>query len=159
MLSNYLKYWRIVRRYFQTKYDLSQTELEMLLFLHDEKHFSQATFNRMAFTSMWDRGWVNSLVEKGWVALIEERKGGKESRFQVTKRTIAVINHLYNILDGKELIPEDGTENPMFLPYEQKKHKYKDTQYQKMMVRMNEETVRKINKGARPIKRPRPPFG
>ena len=37
---NYMKYWRVVRRYAFQKYDLSQEDLDVLFYIHDEHYFS-----------------------------------------------------------------------------------------------------------------------
>ena len=41
----FLKNWRIVRYYIQKRYDLTVSELDMLLFLYDENVFDKKTFN------------------------------------------------------------------------------------------------------------------
>ena len=41
---NFLKNWRIVRYYIKRKYDLSSTELEVLLYLYDSDLFTKKEF-------------------------------------------------------------------------------------------------------------------
>ena len=45
-----------------------------------------------------------------------------------------MITHMYKILNGEEMISEDGKRNPMF----KKNAPYKDKLYRGMIKRMNE---------------------
>ena len=36
MNSNYLKYWRVIRYFIKSKYNLTQADLDILIFLFDE---------------------------------------------------------------------------------------------------------------------------
>ena len=39
--SNYLKHWRTVKFYIKAKYELSEAELELILFLYSEGYFTK----------------------------------------------------------------------------------------------------------------------
>ena len=54
MNSNYLKYWRVRRYFIKAKYKLTQAELDVLLFLHDEKYFSKEKFEEFNNLLSWD---------------------------------------------------------------------------------------------------------
>jgi hypothetical protein len=87
MKSNYLKYWRVIRYFIKAKYKLTQAELDVLLFLHDEKYFSKEKFEEFNNLLSWD---VN--------------------RFDKLLRDLTSI---YNKLSGEE-IPTSQSANPMF---------------------------------------------
>ena len=42
--DDYLKYWKVIRQYVKVKYELTQSDLDMLLFLYSEKYFDRAKF-------------------------------------------------------------------------------------------------------------------
>lgn len=140
-----LKYWKIIRVYFTDKYDISNSDLEMLLFLHGERYFSQVTFNKFAFLYRWDRKQIGLLVHKGFVKMY---RGGRKPTYTVTKKTLAMINQIYAIMNLEQLIPEDPDDNDFFKEYDDMPElsRYKRVKYRKMMERMNEE-IREARKG------------
>ena len=44
MKSDYLKYWRVVRQFIKVKHNLTQADLDILLFLKSEQYFSKDKF-------------------------------------------------------------------------------------------------------------------
>ena len=52
---DYLKYWAIVKRYYQRKNNLKQGDLDMILFLYSEQYFSVTRFREFEELVMWDR--------------------------------------------------------------------------------------------------------
>ena len=58
-MLDYLKYWRVVRYFVKRKYGLSQSELEMLLFLRSEKYFSKDDFDEFDADESMLKNFVN----------------------------------------------------------------------------------------------------
>ena len=54
MISDYLKYWRVIRYFIKSKYKLSQGDLDILLFLYSEKYFSKEKFNEFDELLSWN---------------------------------------------------------------------------------------------------------
>ena len=46
-MKDYLKYWRVVRYFIKAKYNLSQADLDIILFLYSEKYFSKDDFVKL----------------------------------------------------------------------------------------------------------------
>ena len=42
--DDYLKYWRVIRQFVKIKYELTQADLDVLLFLYSEKYFDKNKF-------------------------------------------------------------------------------------------------------------------
>jgi len=65
--NNFLKYWRVIRYYVKSKYEMTDSEIEMLLFLYDENIFTKDKFNEFARTMSWDKRRFSVMVEKGYI--------------------------------------------------------------------------------------------
>ena len=37
--DDYMKYWRVIRQFAKVKYELTQSDLDMMFFLYSEKYF------------------------------------------------------------------------------------------------------------------------
>lgn len=51
--SNYLKYWKLIKRYVKLRYNLTEPKLDMLLFLYSESYFTLKKikeFNKIGFS-------------------------------------------------------------------------------------------------------------
>ena len=53
--QDYLKYWRVVRYFIKKKYNLTTSDLEMLLFLKSEGRFSKENFQEFNELLSWDK--------------------------------------------------------------------------------------------------------
>ena len=45
--NDYMKYWRIARNFMRKRYNLSDPDLDMLLFLYSEEYFTQRHLQRI----------------------------------------------------------------------------------------------------------------
>jgi hypothetical protein len=98
---NYMKYWRVVRRYALQKYNLSQEDLDVLFYIHDEKYFSNYQFEKFERLFSWSLTRLKSLTERGWVnKLGSGNKYGKRDVYEATMKTQRIITSLYKILNG-----------------------------------------------------------
>ena len=65
MKSDYLKYWRVVRYYVKAKYNLSQADLDILLFLYSESYFSRDKFAEFDSLLSWNETRFDKLLKDG----------------------------------------------------------------------------------------------
>ncbi len=132
MKSNYLKYWRVIRYFIKAKYKLSQAELDVLLFLHDEKYFSKAKFREFNSLLSWDVNRFDKLLRDKWIEVFRKRQGHKKTLYILSYKAQRVLTSIYNKLNGEE-IPTSQSANPMFA----KKVSYTDKVYRNMITEMN----------------------
>jgi len=78
---DYLKYYRVVNRYFQKKYDLDPAELDMILFLMSERIFTKGKFQEFNEVLTWNKKRFDNLLENGWISVFREAKDGYPSIF------------------------------------------------------------------------------
>jgi hypothetical protein len=111
--SDYLKYWRIVRHYIKVKYNISQADLEILLFLHTEPYFTKDKFAEFNSVLSWDRKRFDRLNQEGWIEGVKTFRVGRRIKYSLSYRATRLVEEVYRILEGKE-IPTSESTNPMF---------------------------------------------
>ena len=132
MKSNYLKYWRDIRYFIKAKYKLSQAELDVLLFLHDEKYFSKEKFEEFNNLLSWNVNRFDKLLRDNWIEVFRKRQGKNKTLYSLSYKSQRVITSIYKKLNGEE-IPTSQSTNPMFA----KNVSYTDKVYRNMVLEMN----------------------
>ena len=131
-LDDYLKYWRVIRQFAKVKYSLTQSDLDMLLFLYSEKYFSRDKFQEFDTLLGWDVMRFQRLVKEEWIIRFRNRVGKRKALYKLTHKAEAMIQSLYRKLSGEE-IPTSSVGNKMF----QKNVSYTDKVYRDMIIEMN----------------------
>lgn len=134
--STYLKYFRVVRKYIQKKYELSLSELEMVLFLYDEVVFDRDTFDAYActlgFTSF---DWIKRLKDKEIIKSWKDERGYR-SLYVLTQKYKMACSKFYKHLEG-EPVPTRVAQNPLFST----SASFSDKMYAKLIKKMNEKRL------------------
>lgn len=112
--NDYLKYWRVARNFIQVKYDLSEPDLEMLLFLFSEEYFTRKTYKEYEKLFSWDKDRFYRLMKGGWIENFQKRQNRTSALYGITYKADRVIISLYNKLNG-EVYPESQQSNPYFV--------------------------------------------
>lgn len=134
---NFLKNWRVVRYYIQKRYSLTLSELEMLLFLYDEKLFDKATFFSFANCMSWDRNRFSDMKKRELISVWREGKIAKHRElYQLSQKAKLICSHTYKKLVGQELISEDPYRNNIM-----KGTTYADKVYRNLIKKMNSKTT------------------
>lgn len=130
--EDYLKYWRVIRQYVKIKYNLTQCELDVLLFLYSEKYFGKDKFDDYEKLLSWDMNRFHKLKREGWIVKFRNRVGNRKALYQLTIKTTRMIQLIYKKLNGEE-IPVSQSQNRMFA----KNVSYTDKAYRDMIIEMN----------------------
>lgn len=133
---NFLSGIRLVRRYFCRKYDISQTDMELLWRLHDLEKFIREDFLHAAGLASWDAGRFKKLLENDWIKVWRKRAPSKGQRYNIyclTYKAKSIINDTYKILCGEMEIPTSKRANPIM-----KRETYNDKVYANEIDRFNE---------------------
>jgi len=121
MKDDYLKYYRIVRYFMQAKHNLSQAEIETLIFLRSEKYFTMKNFEVFNEIFVWDKERFNKLRDNGWIVEFPKRKLSRQM-YELSFKAKRMVTEIYKILDGQP-ISEVQKNNPLFaarVPYTHK---------------------------------------
>ena len=127
-----LKYWRVIRQFVKAKYGLTQSDLDILLFLNTEGYFSKDKFREFERLVSWDKYRFDRLRQEGWIEVFRERKGRFKALYGLSHKAKSVIISIYKKLSGEE-IPTSPSQNPIYL----KNVSYTDLQYRKAIEAMN----------------------
>lgn len=130
--QDYLKYWRVVRQYVKIKYELNQSDLDMLLFLYSEQYFDKDKFLEFDKLLGWDKYRFEDLRRAGWIQIFRKRAGKYKALYQLSIKANRMIQSIYRKLNGEE-IPVSNSQNKMFL----KNVSYTDKVYRDMIIEMN----------------------
>jgi hypothetical protein len=112
MHKDVLKYWKVVRMWVKLKYNLTQADLDILLFIHSEGYFSRREFEHYHDLMTWDEKRFKKLMRDGWIILFRKGNRGRRSIYKASTKTNMVVRKIYNILYLEEEIAE--TRNPAF---------------------------------------------
>jgi len=133
MKSDYLKYWRVVRQFIKVKHNLTQSDLDILLFLKSEEYFSRDKFNEFDNLISWEKLRFKRLKKEGWIEIFRKRMGQRKALYQLSNRGKRVTTSIYKYLNGQE-IPSSSAGNPMFL----KNVSYTDKVYRNFIIEINQ---------------------
>ena len=132
MKLDYLKYWRVVRQFIKAKHGLSQSDLDILLFLKSEEYFSKDKFQEFDDLISWERNRFERLRQEGWIEVFRQRMGKRKALYHLSQKSKRVTTSIYKYLNGKE-IPTSDDGNPMFL----RNVSYTDKVYRDFIIKMN----------------------
>jgi hypothetical protein len=132
---DYLKFWRVIRYFIKAKYGLSQSDLDVILFLYTESYFDKAKFKEFDRLLSWDVNRFDKLLKQGWIVVFRKGSGRRKSLYELSYKGKRVVNSIYKKLSGEE-IPTTQSSNPMYA----KNVSYSDKVYRQMIEDMNAAT-------------------
>tara|TARA_R110000822_G_scaffold36734_16_gene103269 strand:+ start:6900 stop:7409 length:510 start_codon:yes stop_codon:yes gene_type:complete len=137
---NFLKYWRVVRYWAKRKYEISEPDLEILLYLYDIDLFTRGQFRKFEGLLSWDKTRFNQLRDKGYIVQWREDKTRRQAKlYTLSVSAKRMISTLYKKLLQEEHIPENRHNNPIFSGSD-----YTDKVYRQAIRRMNKEREARI---------------
>ena len=104
---NLLKHYRIIRKWACKNNDLSDAELELLIYFDCMGHFTKQDFKTGTYSYSWDNRRWNRLLKEGWIVVWRERNRTtqKYNIYKVSFKCKRLINTMYKIMVGEEDIP------------------------------------------------------
>lgn len=133
MVDDYLKWWRVIRRYCKVKYKLSEEDLDILLFLKTEGFFSLTDWEGYRQIVRWERGRFERMVKDGWVDCHRKHTKYVSSKYRISMKGLRVTMMIYDKLNGNRG-PTSPSTNPLF----KQKVSFTNRQYRQAMLNMNE---------------------
>ena len=131
------KYYRLVRKWACKTYNLTDADLELLIYLDCKERFTRQEFIDGVYTMSWDKKRWDRLRSQGWIDVWRHRNRTsiKYSIFKTSFKCSQLISRIYRILLGKEDLPT--SERNIFF----KNKSYSDKVYNKAiddMIRDND---------------------
>ena len=101
------KYYRLVRKWACKTYNLTDADLELLIYLDCKERFTRQEFIDGAYTMSWDKKRWERLRSEGWIEVWRHRNRTtiKFSIFKTSFKCSQLISRIYRILLGEEDLP------------------------------------------------------
>jgi hypothetical protein len=131
---NFMKHWRTIRYFYKRKYNLSESELEVLLYLYDEPRFSREDFYMASNTMHWKPDRFYDLRDRGFIVVWREKNevANRKALYELSSQAKSICSSLYRKLLGQESISESVYNNPIM-----KGETYTDKVYRMAIRKMN----------------------
>ena len=130
--QDYMKYWRVIRHFIKVKYGLTQSDLDMILFLRSEGYFNRDKFVEFNTILSWELGRFERLRKEGWIVVFRKALGKTKALYELSYKSLRIVDLIYKKLNGEEITEVPG-KNPMFL----KNVSYTDKVYRNYIIEMN----------------------
>jgi len=101
------KYYRIVRKWACKTNGLTDSDLELLIYLDCKNRFTRNEFIEGVYTMSWDKKRWEKLRSAGWIEVWRHRNRTsiKYSVFKTSFKCSQLISRIYRILLGEEDLP------------------------------------------------------
>ena len=101
------KYYRLVRRWACKTYNMTDADLELLIYLDCKGQFTRNDFSNGTYTYTWDKSRWERLRREGWIDVWRHRNHTtiKYSIYEVSFKCKQLISRIYKILLGEEDLP------------------------------------------------------
>jgi hypothetical protein len=130
--NDYLKFWRVIRYYVKAKHNLTQADLDIILFLYSEGYFGQEKFDEFSELVSWDKNRFKRLHRDAWIETFRRRGPNGRALYQLSYKATRLVLDIYRKLNGEE-IPVSLNNNPLMA----KNVSYSDKVYRNMILEMN----------------------
>lgn len=104
---NLLKHYRIIRKWACRNNDLTDAEIELLIYLDCKDMFTKHDFEIGTYSYSWNNRRWNKLLQKGWITVwrYNNRTTQKYNIYKVSFKCKQLISRMYRIMLGLEDIP------------------------------------------------------
>ena len=139
---DYLKYYRVVRYWAKKKYDLNDSEIEIIQYINSERLFTRNEFNTYCSIFSWNNDRFKNLLRDGWIRSWRNAGGGRSALYEASEKSRRMMVSFYKKLNGEENFPTTVVDNPVF-----KKDTYTNKVMANQMVRINKEMQARRKRG------------
>lgn len=131
-----LKHYRVIRRWACRNNNLTDSDLELLIFFDCLDLFTKQDYMMGTYAYSWDSKRWNNLLKEGWITVWRERNRTtqKYNIYKVSFKCKQLINKMYRIMLGEEDIPTSERRNSIM-----RGKTYSDTVLQKAIENVNKD--------------------
>ena len=112
--ADYLKYWRAIKTLIRHKYNLSSSDIDILLFVYSEQYFRHRQFWEFESGLTWEKDRFKRMIADGWISLWRPNKNGEAALYEASYKTRRMITDIYEKIELKTHVSENPVANPMF---------------------------------------------
>lgn len=102
-----LKHYRIIRRWACRNNNLTDSDLELLIYFDCMEFFTKQDYKIGTYAYSWDNKRWNNLLKEGWIVVWRNRNHTtqKYNIYKVSFKCKQLISKMYRIMLGKEDLP------------------------------------------------------
>ena len=110
---NLLKHYRIIRKWACKNNDLTDADLEVLIYLDCMDLFSKHDFEQGVYSYSWDNRRWSRLIKDDWIVVWRKRNRTTQKYhiYKVSFKCKQLISRMYRIMLGEEDIPTSEKRN------------------------------------------------
>ncbi len=110
---NLLKHYRIIRKWACRNNDLTDADLELLIYFDCLDFFTRKDYEAGTFAYSWDNKRWGKLLKEGWIIVWRHRNRTtqKYNIYKVSFKAKQLISRMYRIMLGEEDIPSSEKRN------------------------------------------------
>lgn len=110
---NLLKHYRIIRKWACRNNNLSDADIELLIYLDCIDMFTKEDFKTGTYSYSWDNRRWNRLLKEGWIKVWRKRNRTTQKYhiYKVSFKGKQLISRIYRIMLGHEDIPTSTKRN------------------------------------------------
>ena len=131
--NDYLKYWKVIKQWAKANYNISSSDIEMMMFLYSEGLFTRLQFDEFNEIMSWDKMRFHKLLNQKWIIIWREKIGNKSKLYELGFKGKRLVSSIYRKLNMQETISESPYRNNIF----RKDTKYSNKIYRKIIKEMN----------------------
>ncbi len=112
---NILKHYRIIRKWACKNNNLTDADLEVLIYLDCMDLFSKYDFEQGVYSYSWDNRRWSRLLKDGWINVLAHRNRTtqKYNIYKVSFKCKQLIMRMYRIMLGQDDIPTSARRNKL----------------------------------------------
>ena len=135
-IDDFMKYWRVVRKWALDKYGVTTGERDLMFYLYSQHLFTTQEFKDFDLTLNWDTRRFYRLRKEGWISRWrDETVSQQKALYELSFKGKRMVRTVYKKLLGEERISEEPTHNPAY----QGSASYSQRRNKKMIEKMNED--------------------
>ena len=110
---NLLKHYRVIRKWVCRNNDLTDAEIELLIYLDCIDMFTIDDFKMGSYSFSWNNRRWNKLIQNDWIVVWRKRNRTtqKYNIYKVSFKGKQLIKRIYRIMIGEEDIPTSERRN------------------------------------------------
>ena len=134
-----LKHYRLIRRWACRNYDLTDADLELLIYFDCMYFFTKQDYKIGTYAYSWDNKRWNNLLKEGWIVVWRNRNRTtqKYNIYKVSFKCKQLIHRMYRIMLGEEDIPTTARSNKIM-----KNNTYTDIVLRSAINNLNKDKTR-----------------
>ncbi len=133
---NLLKHYRIIRKWACRNNDLTDAELELLIYLDCIDMFTIDDFKMGTYSFSWNNRRWNKLIQNEWIIVWRKRNRTtqKYNIYKLSFKGKQLLARIYRVILGEEEIPETTRSNKLM-----KRESYTDKVLSTAIVNVNKD--------------------